>query len=123
MNYDFAQDFLTELGDIPELPSDSRGEWYHSVRSHWISGVFHHDRQDPNATVELARAANNEVGFDETLVDYWVYVRLTDDHLEMPPETAISLGHLLIEAGTTALRDKARHAWFLAGAASPGGAR
>lgn len=116
MSYNSTQDFLIALDELPELPRGKRDEWAERVESRWIAGVFHEGREDPNTIVELDRVANNEMGFDRPVITYEVYLKLTRSGLVMSAESAIALGHHLIAAGTAAVRDMARHAWFLAGA-------
>ena len=120
MSYDVTQEFINRLSELPDLPEKKRGEWVHTVWSGWIDGVFYNDRQDPNCVVMLQRAANNEAGFDDTVIDHEVGIQFGADRrhlqmLNMSPQAAIALGHHLIAAGTTAMRDVGKHAWFLAG--------
>ncbi len=116
MSYNSTQDFLTDLESLPDLPTDERGEWVHTVWSQWIDGVFFNDRQDPNLVVTVQRAANNEEGYDETVLEYEITVRFGPSQiLSMNAQSAINLGHHLIAAGTTAMRDYAKHASFLTG--------
>ena len=120
MSYDSTSDFVVDLSELPDLPTGERGEWVHRVLSRWIDGVFFNDRQDPNIVVGMQRVANNEEGFDETVLDYEVTVSFGADMrrlqvFSMSPQSAINLGQHLMLAGTTALRDMGKHAWFLAG--------
>jgi hypothetical protein len=124
MSYDSTQDFLIDLESLPALSSGERGEWIHTVTSGWIDGVFFNDRQDPNCTVGLQRAANNEDGFDDVVLDYEVTVQFGPNRrhisvLSMTPLAAITLGHHLIAAGTTGMRDFASNASFVAGDLTP----
>jgi hypothetical protein len=118
MSYDSTQDFLNDLDNLNELPHGKRGEWYTKVESRWLDGVFHRDHQDPNAIVALSRAASNEGGYPP-VTDYDVSIEVTSTELRMNPMAAINLGHHLIAAGTTAMRDQAKHAWFLSGSGEP----
>lgn len=126
MSYDSTQDFINDLAKLPDLPAEQRGEWVHAVWSQWIDGVFYNDREDPNCVVLLQRVANNEEGFDDTVLEHEVGIQYGADqrHLQMltmSPRSAIDLGYHLIAAGTTAMRDLGRHAWFLAGQPAAGG--
>ena len=120
--FDYTQDFINDLDDLPGLPGDERSEWVHIVRSSWIEGISLDDqRENPNAIVRLQRTANNEDGFEDVQLDYEVAFEFglnwNDMHqLSMDPRAAISLGQHLIEAGTAAMRDLGKHAFFKTGA-------
>lgn len=113
-------DWLTRLDALPPLPTSEEGEWYHPVRSGWLHGISINDRQvDPNTTIELSRSANNESSFGKPIIDYEIRFQWGSGRdwgqLTLDPDAAIYLGQHLIEAATTAVQDKARHASWMVG--------
>lgn len=115
-------DWLKKLAEIPALPTTGEGEWYHSVKSGWLHGISVNDRrEDSNTTITLTRSANNESRFGKPALSYDVFFQWGAGrdygNMTLDPEAAIYLGQHLIEAGSAALHDQARHATWMLGVA------
>ncbi|MGC5026287.1 hypothetical protein ACLQ3K_16165 [Tsukamurella sp. DT100] len=121
MNYDTMRDYLRRLDTRLYLLPERVGEWAESIGSPWVDGVSSPaHNQDPNLAVHLHRSANNQPQYGKPILEHEVCVRWSargnvGNELSMPPESAIQLGRYLTEAGTAAIRDRARHADWLLG--------
>ena len=116
-------DWLKKLAEIPALPTTGEGEWYHTVESGWMHGISVNDRpQDSNTHLTLTRAANNESRFGKPVLSYDVFFQWGAGrdygNMTLDPEAAIYFGQHLIEAGSAALHDQARHATWMVGTPS-----
>ncbi|RPA64897.1 hypothetical protein EF294_07385 [Gordonia oryzae] len=112
-----VDEFRQELA-FPPLPcfaDSNEHDFVHRADTGFIDGLKVDGEPSRWGTLSVERFANNEVGFPRPELDYVIRLNLGPSvpALEMEPQTAVALGHLLLLAGTASLRDLAENSAFL----------